>query len=307
MAAVEAYHVSYAYGRVGALRDLDLVVPDGALYALLGPNGSGKTTLLQVLMGLRRPRRGHVSLLGVESTALTVRDRAAIGYVAEGQSLPGWMRLEQLEAYLAPLYPTWDAALARNLRERFGLEPKKKIGTLSRGALMKAALLCALAPRPRLLLMDEPFTGMDALVKDDLVRGLLESAGSEGWTVLLSSHDIGELELLADWVGFLDAGEMRLSEPMDVLRQRFQRVEVAMSQPDATFEGLLPGEWLSVERSGARMSFVVSNADRVQVDREIVARLPNATRIDVRDATLREIFVALARRSTPGVRQEAAA
>src|SRR6185312_9022456 len=118
-------------------RDLDLVVPDGALYALLGPNGSGKTTLLQVLMGLRRPQQGRVSLLGVDSTALTVRDRAAIGYVAEGQSLPGWMRLEQLEAYLAPLYPTWDRALADHLRDRFDLDPSRTIKSLSRGQHMK--------------------------------------------------------------------------------------------------------------------------------------------------------------------------
>jgi ABC-2 type transport system ATP-binding protein len=140
MTAVEAHHVTYRYGRLEALRDLDLVIPDGALYALLGPNGSGKTTLLQVLMGLRRPQQGRVSLLGVDSTALTVRDRAAIGYVAEGQSLPGWMRLEQLEAYLAPLYPTWDATLACELRERFGLDPKRKVGTFSRegGAVVRA-------------------------------------------------------------------------------------------------------------------------------------------------------------------------
>jgi ABC-2 type transport system ATP-binding protein len=306
MTAVEAHHVTYRYGSVEALCDLDLLVPDGALYALLGPNGSGKTTLLQVLMGLRRPQRGQVSLLGVDSRTLTVKDRAAIGYVAEGQSLPGWMRLEQLEAYLAPLYPTWDAALAASLRERFSLDPKQKIGTLSRGSHMKAALLCALAPRPRLLLMDEPFTGMDALVKDDLVRGLLESAGSEGWTVLLSSHDIGELELLADWVGFLDAGRMRVSEPMEVVRQRFKHVEIVI--PPLQADGAAyPPNWLAVERSGSRLRFVASNAGREDVRRSVGARLPDATQIDVRDATLREVFVALARRSTPRDSREAAA
>jgi len=307
MAAVEANHVSYRYGSLEALRDLDLVVPDGALYALLGPNGSGKTTLLQVLMGLRRPQHGRVSLLGVDSSALTVRDRAAIGYVAEGQSLPRWMRLEQLEAYLAPLYPSWDAALARELRERFALDPKQKIGTLSRGAHMKAALLCALAPRPKLLLMDEPFTGMDALVKDDLVRGLLESAGSEGWTVLLSSHDIGELELLADWVGFLDGGQLRLSEPMEKLRQRFQHVEVVVTRSNDSLDPALPREWIGVERSGTRVRFIVSNADQIEVQRDVAARFAGAVRIDVRDATLREVFVALARRPVSRPHAEAAA
>ena len=124
MSVVEVDRVSYSYGAHDALRDLSLSIPEGALYALLGPNGSGKTTLLQILMGLRRAKSGRVSVFGVDSASLTVHDRAAIGYIAEGQSLPGWMRLEQLEAYLAPLYPTWDRALADHLRDRFELDPK---------------------------------------------------------------------------------------------------------------------------------------------------------------------------------------
>ena len=221
MSVVEVRNVSYRYGAVTALRDVTFDVQQGALYALLGPNGSGKTTLLQLLMGLRRARSGTVSLLGVERSALSLRDRASIGYIAEGQPLPRWMRLKELEAYLAPLYPTWDKALAHSLRERFGLDPQRKVSTLSRGEHMKAALICALAPRPRLLVMDEPFTGMDVVVKDELVRGLLETAGSEEWSVLICSHDLEELEMLADWVGFISGGEMLLSEPMDDLRARF--------------------------------------------------------------------------------------
>jgi len=306
MPAIEVEHLSYRYGSVTALRDLDLTVPDGALYALLGPNGSGKTTLLQVLTGLRRARSGRASVLGIDSAALSWRDRQRIGYIAEGQSLPAWMRLEQLEAYLAPLYETWDAALARDLRGRFGLDPSRRISTFSRGEQMKAALLCALAPRPRLLLMDEPFTGMDALVKDELVRGLLESAGDEGWTVLLCSHDIGELELLADWVGFLDGGTMRVSEPMDVFRERFKRVDVVLSDPACPLNGNVPGTWLGVERSGARLSFVLSHPEDGSIERLVSAHLAATSRIDVRGASLREVFVALARGSSHRSREEAA-
>jgi ABC-2 type transport system ATP-binding protein len=290
---VDVNHLTYRYGGISALRDLDLSIPEGALYALLGPNGSGKTTLLQILTGLRRGYTGRVSLMGVDSAALTLMHRSQMGYIAEGQSLPGWMRLDQLEAYLAPLYSTWDSAFARELRERFNLDPTRKIWTLSRGEHMKAALLCALAPRPKLLLMDEPFTGMDALVKDDLVRGLLESAGGEGWSVLLCSHDIGELELLADWVGFLASGQMRLSEPMESVRARFKRVEIA--EGVETSSGAFPAEWLNVERAGQRVTFLVSNAHAEPVDAALAARFPHATRVEVRDATLREVFVALAK------------
>jgi ABC-2 type transport system ATP-binding protein len=226
-----------------------------------------------------------------------------IAYVADGQSLPGWMRLEELEAYLAPLYPTWDKGLARQLRERFNLDPKQKISAFSRGGQMKAALLCALAPRPRVLLMDEPFTGMDALVKDELVRGLLASAGSEGWTVLLCSHDIGELELLADWVGFLDDGAMRISEPMDILYQRFKRIAVTLSPMDGSVEQFIGRDWLSVERGNGRLSFISSRAD---VDAELARQFPPSAQIEVRDATLHEIFVGLARESELSQRRSVA-
>lgn len=223
MAVVEVRDLTYRYGSKPALRDLSLDVPEGSIYALLGPNGSGKTTLLQILTGLRRTQQGHASILGRDVSALRAADRESIGYIAEGQALPRWMRIEQLGAYLAPLYPTWDASLAASLRERFELDPSRKVKTLSRGEHMKAALLCALAPRPRLLLMDEPFTGMDVIVKDELVRGLLETSGSEGWTVLICSHDLEELNLLADRVGLINAGEMVFSASMDELHTRFPR------------------------------------------------------------------------------------
>ena len=198
--------------------------------------------------------------------------------------------------------------MARELRERFALDPHRKIGTLSRGEHMKAALLCALAPRPQLLLMDEPFTGMDALVKDDLVRGLLEASGSEGWTVLISSHDIGELELLADWVGFLQQGQMRLSEPMDRLRERFKRVTVVGGNTMAD-NLAVDAEWLAVARAGRRLSFMVSDAGDT-LAHGLRARFPDAERVEIADASLREIFVALARPSSPAssrTREEEAA
>jgi ABC-2 type transport system ATP-binding protein len=298
MAAVEASHLSYSYGRTEALHDVNLVVPDGALYALLGPNGAGKTTLLQILMGLRRATSGAVSILGKDRNVLTRADKARISYVAEGQRLPGWMRLEQLEAYLAPLYPTWDAALADTLRERFSLDSRRRVGTFSRGEHMKAALLCAVAPRPRLVLMDEPFTGMDPVVKDDLVRGLLASAASDGWTAIISSHDVGELEVLTDWVGFIDHGRMRLSEERERLRERFKRVTV-ISADAAILERRDGDDWQSVDRAGKRLTFVTSNAT-TDTEASLRARFAGAETIEIQDATLGEIFVAMARTGGQG-------
>ena len=290
---IEASHLTYRYGRTTALDDLSIAVPEGALYALLGPNGSGKTTLLQIVMGLRRQSAGSLSIFGMERDALTRQQRAEIGYVAEGMRLPEWMRMEELESYLAPLYPTWDRSLAAELRTRFELDPRKRIGAMSRGGQMKAALLCALAPRPKLLVMDEPFTGMDVLVKDDLVRGLLETAGREGWSVLLCSHDIGELELLADWVGFLANGRVTLSESVESLRSRFKHVDARMPDEGAARALHAPADWMSVERAGARVSFITSHGD-VERDERLRAFLPQATDVAVRDVSLRELFIALA-------------
>ena len=292
---VETRGLTHRYGKNVALREVDLVIPEGSLYALLGPNGAGKTTLLKILLGLLKPTAGEVHLLGRPVDRLSLHERAAIGYVAEGQRLPEWMTLRQLERHLAPLYRSWDHELASELRASFRLPLDQKIRRLSRGQKMKVALLAALAPRPRLLIMDEPFSGMDALVKDELVHGLLECSSEEGWSVLLCSHDIGEIELLADSVGFLDHGRLVLSEPMQVLRERFRWVEVLMNGgPMLTLEEM-PPDWLSVGRAGRRARFVVADHGAPNWEREVEARFPSAQRVDVRPATLREVFVALAR------------
>ncbi len=291
MEAITVDALTYRYARTVALDALELRVPEGSVYALLGPNGSGKTTLMQILTGMRRFSVGHAAVLGTDVRALTARDRQRIGYVAEGQKLPAWMRLEQFEAYLAPLYSTWDAALATLLRERFELDPKTKLGALSRGTAMKASLLCALAPRPQLLLMDEPFTGLDALVKEDIVCGLLDGAASDGWTVLLSSHDLAEVETLADWVGLLRNGQMTMSESMDSLRTRFRRVEIVSAWlPD---DAVPPGA-LRVERDGQRVSFyITSTADATRME-ALAATLPPGARVELHEAPLREVFIAMA-------------
>ena len=303
MPMIEVTGVSYDYGRVQALDGLDLGVPEGALYALVGPNGAGKTTLMQLLMGLRRPQAGRAMVDGLDTMVFAARDRARITYVAEGQQLPEWMRLDQLDAYLAPLYPTWDAALAAELAARFRLDPTRPIRTFSRGQRMKAALRCALAPRPKVVLMDEPFSGMDALVKDELVGGLLESARSEGWTILLSSHDISELEMLADWAGFMAEGRMLFSESMESLLTRMKRVDV-VGATTAPSGGALPREWTSVERAGGHVTFMVTQGGDGLEARALAPLFPGATRIDVRRPTLREVFIALAKETAATGRTE---
>ena len=307
MPIVDVTNVTYRYGTRVVLRDLDLQVPQGALYALVGPNGCGKTTLLQLLMGLRRPAQGRVALFGTERSALSLRERSTIGYVAEGQRLPAWMRLKQLEEYLAPLYPTWDLSLAAHLRDRLTLDGRQRIETLSRGEYMKAALLCALAPRPKLLLMDEPFTGMDVVIKDEIIRSLLDTVADGECTVVMCSHDLSELELLADVVGFLGEGRMQISESVESLRERFKRVDVLLNELHKPTSHVASADWLAVEQSGPRLTFLAPNAHSDLTTDALANRFPNAVRIEVSDAPLREIFSALTKQSVNRSRTSKAA
>lgn len=287
--AIRASALTHAYGKREVLRALDLIVPMGATYALLGENGAGKSTLLRLLAGIDPVQAGSLELFGAPVTRLDTTARQRLAYVAEGQQLPSWMRLTQLEAYCSPLYPTWDAALASQLRSRFGLDPNQRVSQMSRGQRMKAALLCALAPRPSLLLMDEPFTGIDVATKDELVRGLLDTAGEEGWTVVVCTHDIAEIELLADWVGFLRDGRINVSAPLESLREGYKRVELTLAA-QATVPARWPSSWLQVQRAGQRVSALMPHDDARGVVRGLQ---PVAAQVDVHDVTLKELYLAL--------------
>ena len=281
--------LSHRYGSKRVLHDLDLAIPEGTIYALLGANGAGKTTLLRLLAGIERVQSGSMSLFSEDVRGMSLRQRQRFAYVAEGQEVPTWMRLEQMESYCAPLYPTWDATLATQLRRRFDLDPAQKIGTMSRGQRMKAALLCALAPRPKLLLMDEPFTGMDVGVKEELVRGLLDTASDHGWTILVSTHDIAEIEMMVDWVGFLRDGRVNVSAPLEQLRERHRRIEFTLAE-GASLPSSRPASWLRVEQSGQRVSVFGSGIGRDAIEQTISGTL---VAIDEYEVTLRELYLAL--------------
>src|SRR5471030_1151164 len=212
MNIIETKNLTRRFGRTEAVHGLDLTVPAGSVCALLGPNGAGKTTTIRILMNLLPPTSGKALVLGVDSTRLGPRERTQIGYVSENQSLPLWMTVRQLLDYCRPFYPTWDRALEQTMLARFELPESRKLAQLSRGMLMKAALLSSLAYRPKLLVLDEPFSGLDPLVRDEFIQGVLEVSASGDWTVLVSSHDIDEVERLCDRVALLDHGRLQLDE-----------------------------------------------------------------------------------------------
>ena len=304
MNIIETQNLSRRFGRMEAVHDLSFAVPQGSVFALLGANGAGKTTTLKVLMNLLQPTSGSARVLGVDSRKLGERELAQIGYVSENQQLPLWMTVRQLLDYCRPFYPTWDRALESTLLRQFALPEKRKLSQLSRGMLMKAALLSSLAYRPKLLVLDEPFSGLDAVVRDEFIRGVLEVSALGEWTVVVSSHDIEEVERLADHVAMLEAGRLRLSETAESLQARFRRVEVTGALASAA--KARPPEWLEMETCGALTKFVESRYAGEATERAWRERFGSAATVVAQPMSLREIFMTLTRSARAG-REEASA
>jgi ABC-2 type transport system ATP-binding protein len=288
---IDVSNLTCRYHRVDAVTGVTFSVEPGSVFALLGPNGAGKTTTIRALMNIIRPTGGEARVLGVDSRRLGPSQLQSIGYVSENQQIPGWMTLSELLAYCRPFYPTWDDALCRMLVRDFDLPLNFKIGRMSRGMRVKAALISALAYRPRLLVLDEPFSGLDPVVREDLIHGVLERAGEEQWSVLISSHDLEEVERLVDAVAFLDAGRTVLVEAMTTLQGRFRRVEVTRAEPAPVPD--LEASWIGMTSAGRVVRFV-DTAHGEGADERIAARFPGA-RVETQSMSLREIFIALVR------------
>jgi ABC-2 type transport system ATP-binding protein len=290
--AIETVDLARRFGRLDAVNGLSLQVPAGSIFALIGPNGAGKTTTIKLLMNLLRPTAGSARVLGTDSRRLQPQHLQRIGYVSENQRLPDWMTPAQLFDYCRPLYPGWDDALCRTLQGELGLTSHAPLRTLSRGTRMKAALLSSLAYRPELILLDEPFTGLDPLVREELIRGLLEVASDRARTVLVSSHDIDEVERLADWVGYLDRGRLLFAEPVSSLLERFRLVEVVA--PDEAPVMPANPDWLVQGTAGRTLRFVDTQHRGAEAANRIAAAFAGAE-IRTSPLALREIFVTIAR------------
>jgi ABC-2 type transport system ATP-binding protein len=288
---VEINDLSRSYGNKVALDRVNFRVAEGHVYGLVGANGAGKTTLIKHLLGLLRPATGSVRVFGLDPVREPVRVLSRIGYLSEERELPEWMRIDELMRYTQAYHPTWDPSYARELVETFGLDPSKKIKDLSKGMRAQAGLVAAVAHRPELLILDEPSSGLDVVVRRDILNAIVRTVADDGRTAIFSSHLLEEMERMSDHVTMLHRGRVLLSGALDDVRRRYQRSRVrfveGFEQPPVLDSAL------AMEGSGRMWSVVHSGPSE---DFRLSVLTHGGEIIESRNATLEEIFLARAGR-----------
>ncbi len=293
---IEVENLSRSYRRKEALKNVTLHVPEGCVFGLVGENGAGKTTLIKHLLGALKPQQGSVRIFGKDPVADPVGVLAEVGYLSEDREMPTWMRIRELLRYIRAFYPKWDPDYAEELREVFRLDPGAKIKHLSRGERALAGLLIALAHRPKVLVLDEPSSGLDPLVRRDILGAIVRTVADEGRTVFFSSHLLDDVERVADHVAMIADGEVVLSDRLDVIKETHQRLLVRFEEAQAGAPAL----------AGALSVYGEKHEWTVICDGELDALTPaiaeaNGTVLERATPTLEEIFVARASRTTLGL------
>jgi ABC-2 type transport system ATP-binding protein len=292
MTPVIRFHgVRKQFGRVTALDNLSFEVPPGRVCALLGANGAGKTTAIRILLGLERADAGRTEVLGMDSTRYGLDIRRRVGYVAERPTLYEWMTIDEIGWFAAGFYPPGYQRVYAQYVERFELDGRKVIKTLSKGMRAKVALSLSLAHRPDLLILDEPTSGLDPLVRREFLESMVDIA-SEGRTVLLSSHQVAEVERVADMVVILQGGKLVCIEALDDLKRTTREVVVTLADA-STPPPAIPGDVLAHVQFGHEHVWMVRNLDEAQLAHN--CRHAETAPYQVRSPSLEDILLALLR------------
>jgi ABC-2 type transport system ATP-binding protein len=302
---VEINNLSRQFNNTLALDALSLQMRPGLVYGLVGANGAGKTTLIKHLLGLLKAKQGTVRVFGLDPVAHPVEVLQRIGYLSEERDLPEWMRIDELMRYTRAFHPQWDQAYGQELLELFRLEPAKKIKQLSKGMRAQAGLIAAVAHRPELLILDEPSTGLDAVVRKDILNTLVRTVAEDGRTALFSSHLLDEVEQMSDYVFMVDRGQLVLQGDIDDIKQRHARLLVRFEIPRGEFPSLpslLSAEAELCQQASGRTWKIVCNSE-VDSARSEIASLGGEV-VQARGASLQEIFLARAGRDRYAVTME---
>jgi ABC-2 type transport system ATP-binding protein len=265
------------------LEDVSFAVPRGSVFGLVGENGAGKSTLIKHILGLWRAQSGEVRVFGLDPVIEPVSVLGRIGYLSEQPDLPEWMTVGEFIRYTQAFYPGWDPKYAEQLRQQFGLDLDKRIRVLSKGQRAKLGLLGAQAHRPDLLLLDEPSSGLDPIVRNDILAAVIRTVADEGRTVFFSSHLLEEIERVADHIAMLHQGKLVLCAPLDEIKMQYRRITLHFDAPQAQAP-TVPGA-LTVNGSGREWSILCNQPIKTSF-------LTNV--IDDQPASLSDIFVGIA-------------
>ena len=289
---VDVNDLSRSFGARRALDGVSFHATAGQVYGLVGANGAGKTTLIKHLLGLLRAATGSVRVFGLDPVRDPVGVLGRVGYLSEERELPEWMRIDELMAYTQAFHATWDVSYARALLETFGLDRSKKVRELSKGMRAQAGLVAAVAHRPELLILDEPSSGLDAVVRRDILDAIVRTVADDGRTVIFSSHLLDEVERMSDHVTMMHNGRVTLSGPLDEVRRSYQRSRVQFAQ---SFDQP-PALDLALAMEGGGRTWSVVHSGSIERFHHSVLTLGGQV-VESRDATLEEIFLARAGRS----------
>jgi len=286
--AIRTNDLTKSYRQFVAVDSLHLAVPKNRITAFLGPNGAGKSTTIKMLLGMIRPTGGNATILGhrISSPSENCRLRQRVAYVAEDKPLYGFMTVEQLIRFTRRFYSDWQIDQEQRLLAEYRLPLPKKVRSLSKGMRTKLALLLAFARRPELLILDEPSEGLDPVGIEHLLR-MLVSQAAEGVTVFFSSHQLAEVERVADQVCILNHGRLGLNARIDELHQSYRRIDVVFETTPSERELAVPG--IERIRSNGRQMTVLASRNADQIIRR--ARDLSAVSVEVSPVPLRDIFL----------------
>lgn len=285
--AVVLDRVTRRFGAKAALDSISLTVPRGMVFGLVGVNGAGKTTLIKHVLGLLKAQEGAVRVFGRDPVADPPGVLSRIGYLSEENDLPGWMRVDEMLRYMRAFYPRWDDAYAEELRRTFDLDPKAKIKNLSKGQRARAGLVAALAHRPELLLLDEPSSGLDPIVRRDILGAIIRTIAEDGRTVLFSSHLLHEVERVADHVAMMSNGKIVFSAAIEDIKESHRRLTLRFEKERAEpppMDGVLAWEGRGQEWTAV--------CTRPATAFETAINVCGARIVDERGLSLDEIFLA---------------
>jgi ABC-2 type transport system ATP-binding protein len=276
------------YDDVDALRGLDLRVPAGSIFGFLGRNGAGKTTTLKVLLGMARPTSGEARVFGLPShdAQAGVEIRRRVAFVSDAKDLYDYMTVGEMIAFTRPFFATWRADLEQRYLNKFELAAGRTIKELSRGTRTKLALLLALARGAELLILDEPTSGLDPAMAEDVLQALVGHVARESATVFFSSHQLSEVEQVADHVAIIDRGQTEVSGPLDDLRAKYQRIQLVFDGEAPDIKVHAAGTH-RVQRKGRVLTVLTSSG--AAVTDELRGYRPAS--LDVTGVTLKDIFL----------------